>query len=723
MLRAFRRPALLLAAAWPLCVLGLATPAQATPAGRLHMRHAAVTVPPPAPPPPAPAILVSGGVALGSWAYLAQPADQGAGAGSTDPVIADFDSAPYQTVTGTFQFGVTAGHSPNAAEFATGVHNNVDHVTCNMDGGPDATATTTSVSPATGDATYLFTIDATDVLNADGLHEIRCIVSPTTGRPLVLQGYSRGSYQAVGQFFADASNPYVSITTAPIGSNAAIKAGLRLDLPGVVPANTLITAVGGTCGAGACDGVGGTGKYPVNINLNIASGSLAVGTEKSFFVYTNGHGGFTGAVRYVDGASGTNQTNCGNGVLPDCLTIYGGIASVATAQGGNPGGGTVYLRAFSNYKYGDASASEPTNYDNQLQYVLVTPAPGVAQSDVVITGRTSGSTQGLKTTKVHLKDVTVATDGDLNNSLTTPTSNGASLASLWADNVKYTATSYALGGSFALGHYGGIYVTGGDYADSGQAVQNCNLVANATIHNTSFVAQACQTHISLTVNPEVGTYVYGGRSAPFTGRLVAGDTCMHDLQQGGVASLPTSAVFPVGAKLGIGSGVSFTLIASGTVTAALGACDGPYSITMSLAAASGAGAAPGTRTGTTSTTWLTNIAHTDFWITGYTVHNNVLFSNIHMPSSNPSTLNTEGILASGTNSGGMHNFLVLNSTVNAGINFTFSQADNFALIDNTYIGANNMGAGTYSSFTVTGGSCTLAFPTFSGITVRGAPGC
>ena len=139
-------------------------------------------------------IILPGVLAVGSWAATAQPANQGSNAdyGYNDDTIAAWDVVPNQTYTGTNQLCVAAFHAPTAAQYATGITNNIAKVSFAINGGTFVDVVTPTTNPVSGQLEYCASFRSSD-FSFDGQFEARAIAYPITGIPLVLQSFAGSS--------------------------------------------------------------------------------------------------------------------------------------------------------------------------------------------------------------------------------------------------------------------------------------------------------------------------------------------------------------------------------------------------------------------------------------------------------------------------------------------------------------------------------------------------
>lgn len=136
---------------------------------------------------PGATVYVTPGAGWGGVATDTPPAQGSPSAEGYDAVsVGAWDEVPWQDFTGVKYVGVKAGHGPSAAEYASGVTNNIAKVSFSADNGPWVDVTEETINPDTGILDYVVALNADDF--PDGLTEIRAIVYPTTGVPLVLQG-------------------------------------------------------------------------------------------------------------------------------------------------------------------------------------------------------------------------------------------------------------------------------------------------------------------------------------------------------------------------------------------------------------------------------------------------------------------------------------------------------------------------------------------------------
>jgi hypothetical protein len=136
--------------------------------------------------------------------------------------------------------------------------------------------------------------------------------------------------------------------------------------------------------------------YPRNGNVGILQGDpVGYGNVGGLRFTTNSGGTLTIAPTYVDGTSGNDTTGNGTSGSP-YKTPAKAVAAIAAANGGSPGGGTLYLKD-GNYALTSLSAG---NYTDNNRYLVIRPWPG--NSNVNITGNNSG---GLRYAKTRFKDL------------------------------------------------------------------------------------------------------------------------------------------------------------------------------------------------------------------------------------------------------------------------------------------------------------------------------
>ncbi len=133
--------------------------------------------------------LIAGGTAFGSWSATTAASNQGDSGdyGYSLNSMGAWDTPPFLTfTTGDFYIGIDAWHIPTPAAWTAGQKRGMAKVRYSVDNGPWVDVTSLSVNPDTGVTGFVIKGRPQDF--ADGPHELRGELYPTTGVPLVLQG-------------------------------------------------------------------------------------------------------------------------------------------------------------------------------------------------------------------------------------------------------------------------------------------------------------------------------------------------------------------------------------------------------------------------------------------------------------------------------------------------------------------------------------------------------
>jgi hypothetical protein len=157
----------------------------------------------------------------GGWGgSTAQPANTGSPSdyGYNDPVIAQIDQPPYQTINAPLYFTVEAFHNRTAAQFASGL-TSASSASCSADGGPWATTSQQSVNTQTGRTGFVFEI--TPATFTDKSVEVRCIAYSLTGKPLVIQGAVSDNSPSPSLFINTNAGGGLAVTTAWVSSTGS----------------------------------------------------------------------------------------------------------------------------------------------------------------------------------------------------------------------------------------------------------------------------------------------------------------------------------------------------------------------------------------------------------------------------------------------------------------------------------------------------------------------
>lgn len=278
------------------------------------------------------------------------------------------------------------------------------------------------------------------------------------------EGIDRVSFSVDGGPWKDATSMTLNSRTGVTEYCAVLKASLHADGPIQVRAIA----------------------YPVNGVPRLLAGDTDSGNgEVSLFLNANAGGTLPANVAYVDSTNGSDSTGDGTSGNP-FQSIMKAAFAVQTANGtGNADGGTVYLLA------GDHVLG---TYDFNLQtttvngWLTIAAAPGLAQSDVTITG--SATSDGIRTTLVHIQGITIAgildtvngcflwTDGCdiVGPGRTVDSSPG------YAPNFSAWATNSEIHG-WALGITGSVIRDCTAHDLAGVAYQNGGLVVNSVAYD------------------------------------------------------------------------------------------------------------------------------------------------------------------------------------------------------------------------------------------------
>jgi hypothetical protein len=157
-------------------------------------------------------------------------------------------------------------------------------------------------------------------------------------------------------------------------------------------------------------------------------------------------------VRYV-ATTGNDTTGDGTEGNP-FLTIWQARQSIRTALGGSEvGGSTIYLSA-GTYTYGPAS---PSGTGTAIErWLTIQPKSGVSRASVILNGQ--GSTSGLRSNKVHIKDITFD-----QTAFWRPDNGGGTVTTehLWLDGTYHTGPGRTVDNTNPHGSSwsSGVYVT------------------------------------------------------------------------------------------------------------------------------------------------------------------------------------------------------------------------------------------------------------------------
>jgi len=360
--------------------------------------------------------------------------------------VANFDQPINQTVSDPiWKFAVVVGKGPTDAQYAAGVRNAITDVRCNLNGGSWAVNTTpsdndqTGITRYAGEAVYTFGVDTAQF--SDGLKQIRCVVTPMTGKPLIMQG-----------------EPWLFRGTATSGSNVVNVAFTWQGSPKI--GQFLIgNSIDNYSASTTLPSSGTTGTFEMNSNasgspgLQYYSSPLRYQSVMSLWVNLNRGGTLPGGFAWVDPVGGSDANSCltTTEVAPPviatgfCATVNQALAQMRTApghSGGDVGGGTIELNA------GDYSiTSEAAETPAATQYLRIKSAPGVARDTVRIVAAAGNR---LYTQKLYWDNVTLY----LQPGVAVGANVGQTrLPMTWLRNVKYTCQYQTIGPSAWCGQY------------------------------------------------------------------------------------------------------------------------------------------------------------------------------------------------------------------------------------------------------------------------------
>jgi hypothetical protein len=142
--------------------------------------------------------LVAGSGFSGATAQPASVGNSGA-AGYSENVIGRWDVVPYQAVAGTLQIGIVAFHIEG-----------IKGVSFSLDGGAWVHATQIVGNAASGASEYCAIFDATAL--SDAQREIRAVVYPINGPPMVFQGTNYSASEPSLYLFSNSGGTYTNST-------------------------------------------------------------------------------------------------------------------------------------------------------------------------------------------------------------------------------------------------------------------------------------------------------------------------------------------------------------------------------------------------------------------------------------------------------------------------------------------------------------------------------
>lgn len=200
----------------------------------------------------------------------------------------------------------------------------------------------------------------------------------------------------------------------------------------------------------------------------ITGSSLQTG-EHSMFINTNARGTLPSAARYVS-PTGSNESGDGSSGRP-YATIMKAVKAIEIAQGGNAGGGRVYLKA-GDHRFGGYEYSLYSNTHNR--YLEIMPEPGVSKSQVRLV-RDGATNVGLGLDFVSLRSLTISTSGGDAPILSSPWEDSF----LYVDDVAFIGRGRDVSESF-LGSWDGAWITNSSLQSSSDGfsatlVRNCSV--------------------------------------------------------------------------------------------------------------------------------------------------------------------------------------------------------------------------------------------------------
>lgn len=315
----------------------------------------------PTPPPAgsgALAILHPGSNGPGFWGATGTPAARG---NPSDPghnrlAIGDWDTVPYQDVNGDFYVCVFGWHRPTAAEYAAGYKGEIEYASMSINDGAWVTVSSTSMNPLTGVIGFRAKIEIAD-FSTPQLIEIRAILYPRTGIPLVLQGAISNTAVKTSLFlFMNPGNAAASVSryvdpSGGLDTNTGIDADHPVQT--IQKATDLIKAAqGGDLGGGVIKLLAGNHNYSVNDSSGTKDGRLcasrwltiqpAEGVAKSAVTFTaasDSNGIRTQKVRVKGVMSTVRFSTTGSGIMSssgmlwlDDITHNGGNSALSNSS-------------------------------------------------------------------------------------------------------------------------------------------------------------------------------------------------------------------------------------------------------------------------------------------------------------------------------------------------------------------------------------------------------
>ena len=178
----------------------------------------------PSPTPTPSGLLVPGATPPASWTTpTPTPSPQGSSSEPlySTPAIGQWVGVPYQPTTATDkQVCVAAFHAPTPTEYSLGSRNAIAKVSFIANNGTPLDVMTTTISNPSGKALFCADLDDSG-LSSNSPVEIRAVIWPTTGIPLVLQGPASSITSAtVWSMFLQAKRSATRYYLSPTGSDS-----------------------------------------------------------------------------------------------------------------------------------------------------------------------------------------------------------------------------------------------------------------------------------------------------------------------------------------------------------------------------------------------------------------------------------------------------------------------------------------------------------------------
>lgn len=290
----------------------------------------------------------------------------------------------------------------------------------------------------------------------------------------------------------------------------------------------------------------------------------------SLYRTANNGGTLFHQTRYV-GPGGTDNGTCGTSAGNACLTNGQAIHNLATAGGGDVGGGTICQLANANAAYdGAAGAGTLTSTNRMMKF---TTCPGVLPSQVTITS--ADTSQGVGPDKVEIFGLNWV------SSSTSPSFINGFGRKIFVHDMSYVGPGIGHGVDL-VSSIGSSYFRDVDISKATDAVGNCSLAVRVKFHDGSSDAfSGCFTVLQpagdasyvYNIDP---TYTPPGSAAFVTGNTHAGGFTIDGISDtsrftvgGGVLDGPGfSSCFPSGsyAVVSIVPNTSVTLNTAPTCT-------------------------------------------------------------------------------------------------------------------------------------------------------------